>query len=230
MLTTDAAGNMNNVYTAPHAPAAASAPADPVPTSADSPAVPVVAAASTKENTKEEVKPKTDDIPKAAAAVPAPAATTEDTTPAPTKATPTEPSTLLASSAPAPASSGNPYNLGKPIGATTPAPTSTLTNAEGAEPVKATAAVPIEAAPAVTDPVPVQIEKTAANANIGAVPAQTDDEKTIQETVAEYGAGAFAALGAVAGGALAAVEKATGVDLTHGNPVSSSRHRTEWLA
>ena len=113
----------------------------------------------------------------------------------------TEPSTLLAASAPAAASSGTAPVLGAV-----------------STPVAVTATVPQDAAPKTTDPTPVKIEKTAANAQVGEGP--TEDDKTMQERAAEYGTGAVAALGAVVGGAVAAVEKATGVDLSHSEPVS----------
>lgn len=71
------------------------------------------------------------------------------------------------------------------------------------------------------DATPQQIEMVAAAANIGEAPTVTvGEEHGLAEKAAEYGAAAIATIGSVVGGAAAAVEKATGVDLTHSNPVS----------
>ncbi|ORY24697.1 hypothetical protein BCR39DRAFT_472124 [Naematelia encephala] len=157
----DAAGNMNNVYTAPHAP-----------TSNEAESTTTAAAETT-----------TTDVPP---------------TSAPDVAPTTEPSTLLASSAPPAASRGEIPTLGAVSGAT--------------------AAVPISAAPKTTEPTPVQIEKIAANANIGEAP--TSQEQTYTEKATEIGAGLVGTLGAALGGAVAAVERATGVDITNTQPLS----------
>lgn len=86
------------------------------------------------------------------------------------------------------------------------------TQAELVQKETATAAVPLEHAPNTTDPAPVKIEKTAAHANIGEAPAagSTQEQSTL-EKAAEWGAGTFATLGAVVGGAAVALENATGV-------------------
>lgn len=207
---------MNNVYTAPHAPTPAPAAA---PTSATTEPTP-----TQTETIKEVKETKAEEaVVPAAAATTLPSASAADT-PAPVKSEPTQPATLLASSAPGAASSGPAPILGGPIlggviGSTKSAqPTTTTTEYQSTEPVKATAAVPIEAAPAVSDPTPVKIEKAAANANIGEAPVN-GEHHTLQEQVAEYGAGALGAIGAALGGAVVAVEKVTGIDLGHGNPV-----------
>lgn len=73
------------------------------------------------------------------------------------------------------------------------------------------------------DATPQQIEMVAAAANIGEAPTATlGEEHGLAEKAAEYGAAAIATIGSVVGGAAAAVEKATGVDLTHSSPVSFS--------
>lgn len=172
-LSVDAAGNMNNVYTAPPAPVVESTPA-----------------------------------PAAAAVAPTavPPATTSDKPT--TTAKETEPSTLLAASAPAPASTGSPYILG-----------GVATSSSAKTPV-----VPV-AATEVT-PTPVLMEKTAASTPVGeAGTGQTASEvagdaiHSISAQAAAYGTAALGAIGAIAGTAAAAVEKATGVDLTHVQPV-----------
>lgn len=205
----DAAGNMNNVYTAPHAPApstTSAAPAGGEPTSSTGGA--------------------------GAAATALPAASAPDTAPAAASETQTEPSSLLASSAPPAASSGA-YTLGAVAGTTSAPLAATSVSATGAElaqkekePVaeSTTAAVVPAAEPAAptsattTEPVPDQIEKTAATANVG--DASTEGDKSLLEKAAEYGAGAAAALGAVVGGAAVAVEKATGIDLVGAQPLT----------
>ncbi|WVQ85511.1 hypothetical protein IAT38_007676 [Cryptococcus sp. DSM 104549] len=96
-----------------------------------------------------------------------------------------------------------------PKAATTGAtPTAPLSAADGA----ALTSVPAEATPA-------QIEKVAATANVGEAPTG-EESHGLAEKAAEYGAAAMATLGVVVGGAAAAVEKATGVDLTHSSPLS----------
>jgi hypothetical protein len=218
---------MNNVYTAPHPPTPAATETS---TSAPSALAALPASAENKEE-------KEASVPTAAATT-VPAASTEDT-PAPVKSEPTQPETLLASSAPGAALSA--FNLGAPIagGSNTTAANEPVTavaaepvTAVAAEPVTATAAVPIEKAPVTTDSTPVQIQKTAANANIGEAPVN-GHEKSLQEQAVEYGAGALATVGGVLGGAMAAVERktgidmsaverATGIDLHHGSPVSGA--------
>jgi len=246
LLTTDAAGNMNNVYTAPHAPAPVH----------DTPAPAAVA----------ESTPEHKEVPAATAVAPS----TTETAPA---AESTKVDNLLASSAPGAASAGHglgAYNLGAivagggvntgarsvdsvtiptvPAVAAVPAAAapSSVNKATAVPvvpapaPVIATAAVPIAAAPVVTDPTPVQINKLAANANIGEAPTG-HEEKSIQERATEFGAGALAAISAAATQAaaaverqtgvdpVAAIERATGVDLHHGSPVSIREGREVWF-
>lgn len=238
----DAAGNMNNVYTAPHAPASSSTHQS---------SAPAAGVAGTGHYESRETS-------SVAESTPVHAAPSKTEVPAPAAVEPTKADHLLASSAPGSASAGNPYNLGAviagggtgtgahtfesttvpvvPVVPATPAAptTSAATTVRTTEPVLATAAVPIAAAPAVTESIPIQIERLAANANIGEAPNGHED-KSIQERATELGAGALAAISAAAANAAAAVERstgvdpvaaiehATGVDLHHGNPVSARR-------
>ncbi|WVO19636.1 uncharacterized protein IAS62_000926 [Cryptococcus decagattii] len=80
------------------------------------------------------------------------------------------------------------------------------------------------------DATPQQIEMVAAAANIGEAPTVTvGEEHGLAEKAAEYGAAAIATIGSVVGGAAAAVEKATGVDLTHSNPLSIEEARARGI-
>lgn len=83
----------------------------------------------------------------------------------------------------------------------------------------ATAAVPLHEAPQVDEPTPVKIEKIAAHANIGEASA-APHEPTYTEQAAAYGSGILGAIGGVVGGAVQVVERATGVDILHTQPVS----------
>ncbi|WVQ71306.1 hypothetical protein IAR50_000833 [Cryptococcus sp. DSM 104548] len=69
---------------------------------------------------------------------------------------------------------------------------------------------------------PKEIEQVAKHANIGEAPvaATEGEEHGITERAAEYGAAAIGAIGGVLGGAVVAVEKATGVDIVHSTPLS----------
>ncbi|KGB77796.2 hypothetical protein CNBG_3634 [Cryptococcus deuterogattii R265] len=70
----------------------------------------------------------------------------------------------------------------------------------------------------------------AAAANIGEAPTATlGEEHGLAEKAAEYGAAAIATIGSVVGGAAAAVEKATGVDLTHSSPLSIEEARARGI-
>ncbi|KAL0252900.1 hypothetical protein I308_102292 [Cryptococcus tetragattii IND107] len=80
------------------------------------------------------------------------------------------------------------------------------------------------------DATPQQIEMVAAAANIGEAPTATlGEEHGLAEKAAEYGAAAIATIGSVVGGAAAAVEKATGVDLTHSSPLSIEEARARGI-
>ncbi|WVF70678.1 hypothetical protein IAT40_005471 [Kwoniella sp. CBS 6097] len=260
----DAAGNMNNVYTAPPAPiststgqsstGAAAAGASPASASTSGPSptvVPVPAANTSMEPTKFEsestptpapkektLKPTEDDKPSAVAeqhkpTTSVPSANTADT-PAPVTSEPTEPKTLIASSAPG-AALGAPI-LGGPVFASSKAApssstaTTTTTTTTAVVPPTSTstgaspAVVPATAAhsnqkPLAEEPIAVQIEKVAAKANIGEAPVGPE-EPGIADKASEFAAGALAAIGAVVGSAAVAVEKATGVDIAHVGPLS----------
>ncbi|ODN84022.1 hypothetical protein, variant [Cryptococcus amylolentus CBS 6039] len=74
---------------------------------------------------------------------------------------------------------------------------------------------------------PKEIEQVAKHANIGEAPlaapvavAEGEEQHGITERAAEYGAAAIGAIGGVLGGAVVAVEKATGVDIVHSSPLS----------
>ncbi|WWC88136.1 uncharacterized protein L201_003040 [Kwoniella dendrophila CBS 6074] len=282
----DAAGNMNNVYTAPpppvstshepahhqsHAPSAA----------AVSQAAPTPAPASTEKTAKptEEDKPSersTGFSSSAASAGPVPAAVPAKNvkdTPAPTSSTSakTEPETLIASSAPGAASSSPKsssglaaFNLGSPAFPTSQKPKSTSTNETviapattstttttapsattsapavtvPAEPVvpasttdaqiPAPAAAKANATPLAEEPIAVQIEKVAKQANIGEAPQPGTEEHGIAEKASDFAAGALAAIGAVVGNAAVAVENFTGVDLGHA-PISVEEAKAQGI-
>lgn len=86
----------------------------------------------------------------------------------------------------------------------------------------ATAQTATQPTPTQPEPSNVAIQKLAASANVGE--ASTAGEHSILERASEYGAGAAAAIGGLLGSAAAAVESATGIDLTHGEPVSSVQY------
>ncbi|KAK8865649.1 hypothetical protein IAR55_000794 [Kwoniella newhampshirensis] len=248
----DAAGNMNNVYTAPSAAVAAHSTSSSPTTSksADGP------------TTKEE-STHTSTVPP----------TTVPDTPAPAPAeSKTEPSTLIASSAPGTASNPNPLlSLGGPISfgeakpkaitsttrtspttttstlppttsaPTAPAPASTSAvggnEQQAAAASAATVALPAAAAhqanPEATKPlseesIAVQRAKVAAHSNVGEAPT-SDEAPGLAEKAAEYGSAAMAALGAAVGGAAAVVERATGVDLTHSSPLSVEQAKAQGI-
>ncbi|ODO07609.1 hypothetical protein L198_01190 [Cryptococcus wingfieldii CBS 7118] len=74
---------------------------------------------------------------------------------------------------------------------------------------------------------PKEIEQVAKHANIGEAPlaapvavAEGEEQHGITERAAEYGAAAIGAIGGALGGAVVAVEKATGVDIVHSSPLS----------
>ncbi|WVW80384.1 hypothetical protein I302_102365 [Kwoniella bestiolae CBS 10118] len=250
----DAAGNMNNVYTAPPAPIPTSSPSEP--SSAVAAAAPTPAPASAEKTAKPTEHDKPSSSPTTStkelstgpvpAAVPATKKNLDDT-PAPTsQSQKTEPSTLIASSAPGSAS-GSAFVLGGPVFPTSPksksttvptdtttAPASTTTTAPAAQPAEL-AANPVVPAPDAThdahvkagakplaeEPIPVQIEKVAKQANIGEAPQPaTEEEQGIAERASDFAAGALAAIGAVVGNAAVAVENLTGVDIAHTGPLS----------
>ncbi|WVQ97043.1 hypothetical protein IAU59_004153 [Kwoniella sp. CBS 9459] len=254
----DAAGNMNNVYTAPPVPVSTStagssapaptSPASPASKSGPSPTVVAAPAANTSKNTsapspapkEKTLSPTEDDKPSAVAAASSssvPPADTPDTA-APVKSETTQPKTLIASSAPGaalgapilggpvfPASKADPSTSSPTTTTTTTTvvpPTTTSTGASAAVvPAPAPAAVPAHSSqkPLAEEPIPVQIEKVAAQANIGEAPVGPE-EPGIADKASEFAAGALAAIGAVVGSAAVAVEKATGVDIAHVGPLS----------
>jgi hypothetical protein len=115
-----------------------------------------------------------------------------------------------------------PVILGNVLGGATPSATSTTSNPNkvflttaNTDPASAS---PAHTAPVVDTHSSVAIEKVAANANIGQ--EATEEEKTILERAQEYGLGAATTLTAVLGQAAHAVEDATGLHLTQGDPVS----------
>ncbi|WVN85551.1 uncharacterized protein L203_100699 [Cryptococcus depauperatus CBS 7841] len=77
------------------------------------------------------------------------------------------------------------------------------------------------------DVTPAEIEKVAQKANIGQAP--TEEGQGISEKAAEIGAAAIASIGGILGGAAAVVEKATGVDLTHGSPLTVEEAKAEGI-
>ncbi|WVO13094.1 hypothetical protein L204_100705 [Cryptococcus depauperatus] len=77
------------------------------------------------------------------------------------------------------------------------------------------------------DVTPAEIEKVAQKANIGQ--ASTEEGQGISEKAAEIGAAAIASIGGILGGAAAVVEKATGVDLTHGSPLTVEEAKAEGI-
>lgn len=183
---------MPQVYTAP-----------PAPVEPESHAAPVAAAAA---------------VPVASSETPAAAPVAEEKKEE--KAEATEPNTLLAASAPSAASAGP--VLGAPAvvntSSTPVVKTTTTTTAPVANDAPASTDI---SAPVAAEPLNAKIEKVAANANIGeAQPA--GQEEGVLNKVAVAGGAALATLGAVVGSAAVAVERATGVDLTHSQPVSSS--------
>ncbi|WWD18168.1 hypothetical protein CI109_102617 [Kwoniella shandongensis] len=251
----DAAGNMNNVYTAPSAAgAAAHVPSSPTTSKTTS--------SSTEQHSHPSSVP-----PTSAPDIDAPA-------PAETK---TEASTLIASSAPGTASHPNPLlSLGGPISfgnakptastttrtspttttATSTFPETTTTTTTSTTPIApagtsaiggseqqaaadsaATVAIPAAAAhqanPEATKPLSeeslaVQREKVAAHSNVGE--ALTGDEpQGLAERAAEYGSAAIAAIGGALGGAAAVVERATGVDLTHSSPLTVEEAKAQGI-
>lgn len=178
----------------------------------------------------EPVKPESQAAPAAAAAAAVPAST-ETPAAAPVaeekkEAEATEPNTLLAASAPSAASAGP--VLGAPAvvnTSSTPAVTTTTTTTTTAPAVSANNAPTSTdiSAPVAAEPLNAKIEKVAANANIGEATPAGQDEGVLGK-VAIAGGAALATLGAVVGTAAVAVERATGVDLTHSQPVSPSIH------
>ncbi|AGV14155.1 hypothetical protein, variant [Cryptococcus neoformans var. grubii H99] len=119
----------------------------------------------------------------------------------------------------------------KDVKAPGPIPGSTAASADTAakadEPIDPAVAATTDSSGAVrvtaVDATPQQIEMVAAAANIGEAPIATvGEEHGLAEKAAEYGAAAMATFGSVVGGAAAAVEKATGVDLTHSSPTETN--------
>nr|XP_019001922.1 uncharacterized protein I203_05633 [Kwoniella mangroviensis CBS 8507]OCF65383.1 hypothetical protein I203_05633 [Kwoniella mangroviensis CBS 8507] len=245
----DAAGNMNNVYTAPPAPISTSEPSSsavaaaaptPVPASSEKTALPTEHdKPSSPTTTNGELS--TGPVP---AAVPAPSTKKSlDDTPAPTSSSQkTEPSTLIASSAPGSASGSAPV-LGGPVFPSSPkskSTSTTTTTAPASQPAESaanpvvpapnpeaeTVAAPhasakANAKPLAEEPIPVQIEKVAKQANIGEAPQPTtEEEQGIAEKASDFAAGALAAIGAVVGNAAVAVENITGLDIAHTGPLS----------
>lgn len=230
------------VYTAPHPPAA-DAPKETASTKENETSAAAPAAAAVAATSAPVAAEHTKSAPSPTEAIKSEPAVSEASAPAPSAPATkeTEPSSLLASSAPSAASKG-PSGI-PTLGAVTlptshadppktvethatAAPVPSIPVAPVPAPAVATAAVPIEAAPKVTDSTPVKIEKTAANANIGQAPNGTEAH-TIQEAAQEYahqaaevGAGALASIGAAVGSAVLAVENATGVHILGGQPVS----------
>ncbi|TYJ55738.1 hypothetical protein B9479_003514 [Cryptococcus floricola] len=81
---------------------------------------------------------------------------------------------------------------------------------------------------------PEEIEQVAKHANIGEAPlaapvavAEGEEQHGITERAAEYGAAAIGAIGGVLGGAVVAVEKATGVDIVHSSPTDGKQLSVE---
>lgn len=126
----------------------------------------------------------------------------------------------------------------KDVKAPGPIPGSTAASADTAakadEPIDPAVAATTDSSGAVrvtaVDATPQQIEMVAAAANIGEAPIATvGEEHGLAEKAAEYGAAAMATFGSVVGGAAAAVEKATGVDLTHSSPLSVEEARARGI-
>ncbi|WRT65933.1 uncharacterized protein IL334_002884 [Kwoniella shivajii] len=260
----DAAGNMNNVYTAPPAPISHSqSSASPSAVAAKTPTPAPASSEKTAHPTEKDQPSALNNSGPVRSAVPA---SNIPDTPAPT-ATKTEPSTLIASSAPGSA-------LGPPIlgGAVFPSspktknthhtdfettsssPTTATATTTSERVVSAPAPVPVAApasVPAATtttstldthhqkavpaskpladEPISVQIEKVAKQANIGEAPAPGTEEQGIAEKASEFAAGALAAIGAVVGNAAVAVENLTGVDLAHTAPLSVEEAKAQGI-
>lgn len=189
---------MNNVYTAPHAPAAESKPE------------PVVAASAAPTSQHQGA-------------------------PVPVEVAKSEPSHLLAASAPAATSAPvtssahgaqlDGFALGAPISGnsiTIPAVSQPTTASLGPS---APPTVALPPTPATTSTAET-IEKTAAKANVGEA-ATGPHEEGILEKATAIGATALAGIGAYVASAAVAVEKATGVDLTHGQPVSEEMNMAD---
>ncbi|KAL7423705.1 Cruciform DNA binding protein [Cryptotrichosporon argae] len=151
-----------------------------------------------------------------------PPATVPDAAPA--TETKTEPASLVAASAPG---ARSPPELGAiaagGVAPSAPAsvnPAAVAPAGPAATPAASGAAVGTGAGGASFEPAKTQaelIEQTAKTANVGEASVT---EKTVYERAAEVGGVALAGLGAVAGTAAHAIEKVTGVDLTHANPLS----------
>lgn len=218
------------MYTAPHAPA-------------PSTAAPATAAAATGSKDKDTASAPTASVPSSTAADVAPAPATESV----------KPNTLLAAAIPAAgvpsASGGSEPILGntrevtkperteaapadaKPVAVGVPAAPNAsepvlgnlhhITSAPNTDPATAT---PGNTAPIINKSSPEAIETVAANANIGQ--EATEEEKTLFARAQEYGAGAAVTLGAALGSAAHVVEDVTGLNLTHGAPVSDTIHRS----
>jgi len=215
----DAAGNMNNVYTAPHEPVTKADPPAPAPV-APAPVAPAPVAASGSDV----VQP-----------------TVTETTPALTH-TETAPSNLLASSAPGAASipflgavavggsnhhetsNSGPRIFDTPaeektnIIASEPVPVHTIPTTESkVEPVAGLTSTPTVAGTAATPAVPTHDETTTTTN------ATAEEPHGLAATAQGYAAGALGVLGAAFGSAAVAVERATGVDLLHGNPEAKDK-------
>ncbi|WWC68398.1 uncharacterized protein I206_102324 [Kwoniella pini CBS 10737] len=254
----DAAGNMNNVYTAPAAPVSSSTPSH----SAVAAAAPTPAPASAEKTAKPTEADKAPSSAGSAAAltdsgpvktaIPAPAKNLDDTPAPTTSSTKTEPETLIASSAPGATKgkSSAPLELGGPVfptsskhktasdtetiiapatatTTTTTAPTAAVSGqpeqsaANPVVPAPTTEAHPkTTAKPLAEEPISVQIEKVAKQANIGEAPQPGTEEHGIAERASDFAAGALAAIGAVAGTAAVAIENLTGVDIAHTGALS----------
>lgn len=198
---------MNNVYTAPPQPAEEHKAA-PVAAAAAAPVAVGAAAGAAAVGSKSHSEPSTTERAPEPAPVPAIA-----------KA---EPSNLVAASAPSAASTGSSqlqgYALGAPISGAHAASIPASSTSVSAAP---TAQLPTPAGPATIEKTissAEQIEKTAAKANVGEAPIEPQEEGILEKATA-LGATALAGIGAYVGAAAVAVEKATGVDLTHGQPV-----------
>lgn len=164
--------------------------------------------------------PPTNDLAVEKAPVPSPGPTNTDPF---NKATATETSSQAAGNATTATRSGAPpIILGNVLGGASPEATSTTANPNKVF-LTTASTDPASASPAHTAPVvdshsSVAIEKVAANANIGQ--EATEEEKSMFARAQEYGLGAATTLTTALGQAAHAVEDATGLHLTAGDPVS----------
>lgn len=223
---------MNNVYTAPHEPASTdAAPSSPVKdthtASAPVPApAPVPVPAAVTDTSKSEAAP---------IVAKEPSVPVVDATPVP------EPAPVAAKTNPL-ASLGKPVGGAAPVAVTeverVPAPAALPAVADVTPPKPSEVAaveeqslvrpadketapvvVPLDAkAPVFVPTKAEEIERTAAAAPIGESSTAAHEEGVLEKAAA-FGATALAGLTAAAGTAAVQLEKVTGIDLAHGNPV-----------